>query len=301
MPNWNEVLDEINHTAETVGAPDAIDVVRRRYLLQLHEKTGRNIICYYSGWLQKPPNAAASINDGDKNGLMSAVHGLDKKLGLDLILHTPGGDVAATESIVHYLRTIFDDDIRVIVPQIAMSAGTMIACASKVIIMGKQSNLGPIDPQMNGIPVHGVLQEFEDALQAVKMDMSALPLWQIIISKYHPTFLGECKNAILFSTDLATSWLVQVMFKDEPDAEQKAQSIVAQLNNHADTRTHSRHIHFNEVISMGLKIQMLEDDQILQDRVLTLHHAYMHTLANTGAIKIIENHLGRAMVIAVNQ
>ncbi len=63
-----------------------------------------------------------------------------------MILHTPGGDIAATESIVDYLYCMFDKDIRVIVPQISMSAGTMIALASKEIVMGKHSNLGPIDP-----------------------------------------------------------------------------------------------------------------------------------------------------------
>lgn len=297
MPNWNEVLDEIsNDFRET-----SLDRVRKKYLAQLHNKTGRNIICYYSGWLQKPGTSASAINDGDKNGLMTAVHGLDKTKGLDLVLHTPGGDVAATESIVHYLRAIFSDDIQVIVPQIAMSAGTMIACASKVIYMGKESNLGPIDPQFGGIPAHGVLAEFENALEAIKKDPASLPLWQTIVSKYHPTFLGECDYAIKLSSSLVKAWLTEIMFKDDPAAGDKADMIVSQLNNHSDTMTHSRHIHFGEAVNMGLIIKMLEDDQELQDFVLTLHHAYMHTLANTDAIKIIENHLGRAMVISVNQ
>ena len=50
-------------------------------------------------------------------------------------------DPAAAEAIVNYLRLKFDYDIRVIVPQLAMSAGTMIACAAKEIIIGKQSSL----------------------------------------------------------------------------------------------------------------------------------------------------------------
>lgn len=47
---------------------------------------------------------------------MAVIHKLDKDKGLDLILHTPGGDVAATESIIDYLQSIFKDNIRVIVP-----------------------------------------------------------------------------------------------------------------------------------------------------------------------------------------
>ena len=70
-----------------------------------------------------------SINDNDKNGLMATVNGLGTSDGLDLILHTPGGDVGATESLIHYLRQKFGTNIRAIIPQLAMSGGTMMACA----------------------------------------------------------------------------------------------------------------------------------------------------------------------------
>ncbi|MGI9255495.1 MAG: SDH family Clp fold serine proteinase [Salinispira sp.] len=95
--------------------------------------TGRNVIVYYSGWLQKPNAPDSEVNDSDKNRFMAVIHGLERDKGLDLFLHTPGGDIAATESLIDYLRAIFDDDIRVFIPQLAMSAGTMIACAAKVI------------------------------------------------------------------------------------------------------------------------------------------------------------------------
>ena len=81
--------------------------------------------------------------------------------GLDLILHTPGGFPEAAESIVKYLRSKFSTNIRVIVPHLSMSAGTMIACAGKEIVMGKHSSLGPIDPQFNGIPVYSLKREYE--------------------------------------------------------------------------------------------------------------------------------------------
>jgi ClpP class serine protease len=105
MPSWNDVLNEFQPRALS------LDDVRVNYLRKLHEYTGRNVICYYSGWLQKSGSDKSAINDGDKNGFMNAVYGLDKSNGLDLMLHTPGGDVAATESIVDYLRKIFGIDI----------------------------------------------------------------------------------------------------------------------------------------------------------------------------------------------
>lgn len=121
-------------------------LVRREYLKQLSDYTGRNTILYYSAWLQKSLMANGTfdfgINDNDKTGFMTCIYQLDKTKGLDLILHTPGGDISATESLVVYLQSIFGKDIRVIIPQMAMSAGTMISCSAKEIIMGKHSKFG---------------------------------------------------------------------------------------------------------------------------------------------------------------
>src|SRR5690606_2068773 len=142
------------------------DLIREKYLQQLHEHTGRNVLVYYSGWLQKPraqDPALVSINDADKTGFMTCSSGLDRSKGLDIILHTPGGDVAATESIIAYLHSLYNGDIRAIVPQLAMSGGTLIALSCKEIIMGRQSSLGPVDPQIGGMPAQGIIEEFKKA------------------------------------------------------------------------------------------------------------------------------------------
>lgn len=298
MPNWNQVLAELqSEIAKNNNNP--LDAVRQRYLGKLHDFTQRNVICYYSGWLQKPGLSITAVDDNDKNGLMATVHGLDRQKGLDLILHTPGGNIAATESLVNYLRKIFGPDIRAIIPQIAMSAGTMLACACNEIWMGKQSNIGPFDPQFDGIPAHGVIDEFERALAEVKKDPGSTPLWQVVVGQYHPTFLGECKNAIDMASEMVNGWLTSGMFKDDPEATKKAAHIVACLNNHKDTKAHARHIHMEEAEKIGLKVQPLEKDQEFQDLVLTVHHAYMHTLANTKVAKMIENHNGITMAMFV--
>lgn len=295
MPSWNEVLKEILVEQEK-GVTGPIDIVRRRYLERLHQHTGRNVICYYSGWLQKPGYTLSSVNDDDKNGLMNAVYQMDRSLGLDLVLHTPGGNIAATESIVHYLRQMFGINIRAIIPQMAMSAGTMIACACKELVMGKQSNIGPFDPQFGGIPAYGVLEEFQTAVDSVKADPGSIPIWQTIISKYHPTFIGECQNAIQHAADIVNSWLISGMFHADADAVRKAEIIVTALNDHAGTKTHERHLHVEDAVGLGLKVIALEGDQVLQDLVLTVHHAYMHTFANTNTGKMIENHTGAAIL-----
>jgi ATP-dependent protease ClpP protease subunit len=290
MPNWNQILNEINAAGSTY------DIVRRRYLQELHKKTGRNIIAYYSGWLQKTAIQGVEINDEDKNGFMTVIHEMDRSLGLDLILHTPGGDTAATESIVHYLRSMFGTNMRAIVPQIAMSGGTMIACACREIIMGKPSNLGPIDPHFGGIPAHGVLEEFARAVKEVKEDPGRTPIWQAIVAKYSPSFLGECQKAYEWATEVTAEWLASGMFSQEPNPQEKASAVVKDLADHALTKSHSRHLHVERCREIGLKISILEDDQDLQEKVLSVHHAFMLTLSATPAYKIIENHKGMAFI-----
>lgn len=295
MPNWGDILNQIQGI-EAQGQA-ALDIVRRSYLKQLSDYTGRNVIAYYSGWLQNAGSLKSSIRDEDKNGFMNAVHQLDRTKGLDLLIHSPGGDLAATESIVDYLHRMFNNNIRAFIPQLAMSGGTMMACACKVIWMGKQSNIGPIDPQFNGIPAHGVLQEFKKAVEETKADPRSIPMWQQIISRYHPTFIGECEKAIQLADEICTKWLEENMFSGCTDAKTRAAGVVKKLNNHDDTKTHARHIHIDEAENFGLKIMRLETDPKLQDLVLTIHHAFMHTFSRSGVVKGIENHDGKAVFI----
>jgi ATP-dependent protease ClpP protease subunit len=308
MPDWNDVLKEIHTTIalhnnqaqlQNQAAQGAVDVIRRKYLQALRDKTGRNVIAYYSGFLSKPDAPMLGITDEDKNGLMMAVHsigGQERRRGLDLILHTPGGSIAATESLVDYLHKMFGNDIRAIVPQIAMSAGAMIACSCKEILMTRHANLGPIDPQLGSLPAYGVKEEFERACKEVKEDSSKIPIWQAIIGRYGPTFLSQCENAIDWSKKFVEKQLEQVMFHADPKAKEKAKKIVRQLTDYRGNKTHARHIHFEELQTMGLKVSLIEDDQDFQDVVLTVHHCFMHSLMNTPAFKMIENHKGSAFV-----
>ena len=298
MPNWAEVLKEIqqNQAVHVAQANAAVDIVRRHYLVQLHKYTNRNVIAYYSGFLSKPGIYQADINDEDKNGFMMAVHKLDRSKGLDLILHTPGGDIAATQSIVDYLHKKFGNNLRAIIPQIAMSAGTMFACSCREIIMSDHSNIGPIDPHLSGIPAFGVIEEFRRACKEVKTDPNKIPIWQSIIGQYRPTFLSRCENAIKWSNDFVQNQLEKVMFEGHSDAHSKAKVIVNKLTDYSKNKTHNRHIHYEECHEMGLTVSRMEEDDNLQDLVLTVHHCYMHALMNTRSYKMIENHLGVALV-----
>ncbi len=303
MPSWGEVLTSLQ------ASKNPLDEMRRKYLKTMHKYTGRNVIAYYSGFIQFPQIEGCGINDNDKNAFMQAVCGLDRSKGLDLLIHTPGGNLAAAESLVCYLRALFGNDIRTFVPQMAMSAGTMIALSTSEIIMGKQSNLGPIDPQYGGMSCAGIIEEFEEACAEVTINPNAAAVWGPIISKYHPTFIGDCRKAIDWSDNMVKTWLTENMFSAYIDKEERAETVVRTLSSHNKTFSHSRHIPADELRALGVKVTQLEGldsrriggCKDLQDCVLTIHHSYMHTFANSNAIKIIESHSGNTMIITGEQ
>lgn len=298
MPNWGQVLTEIQaRDAKLVNdAKSAVDEVRRKYLKTLYKKTGRNVIAYYSGWLSNPGAFGIDVNDEDKAAFMMAIHGLDKTKGLDLILHTPGGGIAAAESLVDYLRRVFGCDIRAIVPHLAMSAGTMIACTCKSIVMGKHSNLGPIDPQLGGLPAAAVKKEIERAIAEIQANPERLQFWQFVLGKYTPTFVGQCEQAVSMAAEFVRDRLIDNMLSGDPDAQAKAEAIVTGLSDVDDNKSNSRHIHIDKCEALGLKIERLEDDQELQEAVLTVHHCFMHSLSVSGASKLVENQNGAAFM-----
>ena len=291
MPNWGDVLREIQSAGQ---APGPVDVVRRKYIFELSEYTKRNVIIYYSGWLQREKTPIQSIiYDGDMNSFMATINNMDVSRGLDLVLHTPGGVTSATEAIVSYLRKKFGTDIRCFIPQLAMSGGTMIACACKEIFMGKQSSIGPIDPQFGTMAAFAVIEEFNRASEEIANNPASVPLWQAIFAKVSPGFMTECQQAVDLSNDLVCKWLESGMFMGERDIARKIKKVVDALNNHKDTKAHNRHIDAIQARQMGLKVTMLEEDNKLQDLVLTVHHACMHTFSQIQNLqKIVENQMG---------
>jgi ATP-dependent protease ClpP protease subunit len=294
VPNWHEILDELRVSGSTY------DMLRRKYISNLQRLTNRNIIVYYSGWLQKPEIRDCLLNDADKNGFMTVVHKLDRNKGLDLILHTPGGESAATESLVDYLRSMFGKNIRAIIPQLAMSAGTMVACSAKEIIMGKQSSLGPIDPQFRGVPAHGVVEEFKRAYEEISANRDKIAIWQPIIAKYNPTLIGECEKAIEWSNEMVKDWLLNGMLSDKDNANDIADNIIKELGDHALNKSHARHLSMERCREIGLEIVEMESDPELQDAILSVHHICIQTLSATNAYKIIENHKGIAFIQSMN-
>lgn len=308
MPTWGQVLRELNDTRKA-GIDPPFDHVRRKYLTALNAHTGRDTILLASGWTSSRPDLpgwAFSISDQDLSGFMEAVHGL-QGTGLDLIIHSPGGDPHAAEAIISYLRTKYADDIRVIIPQFAMSAAAMIACGANRIVMGKHSFVGPIDPQLvlqtplgpRLVPAHAIMSQFKQA-QRDCVDQTKLAAWLPMLAQYGPDLLEQCRLVSEFSQSIVERWLGQYMFAGKADAATLATAAAKWLADHEEFKTHSRHIPRSELEKRQISIEHLEADQTLQDLVLSIFHATQHTFAGRGVTKIVENHLGKAYVWQMN-
>lgn len=188
-------------------------------------------------------------------------------------------------------------------PNLAMSAATMIACAADEIVLGKHSFLGPIDPQivlhtalgLRAVPAQSVLDQFDRARKECA-DPAKLSAWLPMLSQYGPDLLVQCESALAMSKDLVKTWLERYMFKEVADRENKAEGISAWLAGHDNFNSHSRHIPRSEVEERQLRVVRLEDDEVLQDLALSVFHATTHTFSGTRAVKIVESHDGRAFI-----
>lgn len=295
MPTWGEILVELRNSAMMQGGQPDFDGTRRRYLAHLYGLTGNSTIVYYTDWLAGG-GPDTSITLEDMQGMMEVCKDLPGPK-LDLVLHTPGGHAEATAALVGYLRRKFDY-IRVFVPLAAMSAGTMWSLAADEIVMGKHSQLGPIDPQIGVqgrfVPTRAILEQFDKAV-AECQDPAKLPAWYPILQQYGPALLSECESAEHLSKRLVSQWLSEYMFRGDADHEAKAAKAASWFADFTIHRSHALGISRENARAVGIKVTDLELDQSIQDAVLSVHHATMHTFGGP-AVKLIENHLGRAFV-----
>jgi hypothetical protein len=299
--------DQIQQELAKLGAQD---VLRRRYLKGLADYTKNDTVLYATAFssnkLPGIPGYILSITQQDIQGFMSALNGLTGK-SLDLILHSPGGSLEAADQIVQYLRSKFDH-IRAIVPQNAMSAATMIACACDEIVMGKHSAIGPIDPQITfptqtghfTAPAHAILAEFNQARADIIADPKTAPLWVNKINTYPAGFLNICRDTIQLAEDKVADWLERFMFKGDANAQQKARTAAKWLADAPNHKTHGRPISLQQAQTIGLKVVPLESDQTLQEHVLSVFHSTVLTFESSNCMKLIENHNGKGWFLNVN-
>jgi len=290
MPTWDKVLEEVDKLNPLTYLKNCLN--------DLYQTTKRTTVSYMSAFsVIKPvvPSPFHSIIDQDIQGFMTCIQGTDKS-ALDLIIHTPGGDYEATKRIISYLHQTFPN-IRVIIPHLAMSGGTLIACAADEICMGPYSSIGPTDPQFflkeGYVPVQAIIDEFNLAFDEVSKNPAKALLWNERLKQIP---FGRFKAAIVMQ-DNSNKYLVDLLKKRncKNKTSQEIEDIANFLNRHEQHSSHGQGIFLND-LQGKLNVSDLHQDKDFEDKILTIYHIATILFQKTTAQKIIINHLGRSHI-----
>lgn len=294
MPSYAELLEQLHMPPPKLRA--------RMYEAHRALAPDRDLLVYAMG-MPNPipgiPQVLASIQPDDVQMFMGALTGLHSDK-LDLILHSGGGSSEAAEQIVNYLRAKYKN-IRVFVPLRAMSAATMISCAADVIIMGRESAIGPTDPQINlpnsiSVPAQAILDDYKKAKEEIAQNPTNAALWGPKFNALPHGFLSYCQSTIDRSKKLVCRWLHIYMGLEE----EKADEISTWLATGTEHLSHGRPISFEQARDKGLKVELLEAHQDLQDAILSIFHSVILTFQHTNIVKIVENHNTKGVQVQVN-
>jgi hypothetical protein len=164
---------------------------RQALIRSIEDHWGRHLICYVSG-------KAATIDRDDVAGFMEVLHNIPPESDIDLLLHTGGGDVDAAEKLMALVQaTVGGGQLRVIIPDFAKSAGTLMILGADSFLMSDSSELGTIDPQIWTDDGHGnvICHSVLSYLDAFKIQSEALrenpddPVARLMLNKLDPTTL----------------------------------------------------------------------------------------------------------------
>lgn len=169
---------------------------QRQQLIREIQETQPQLLCYVAG-------NRAPVDRIDALGFVDMLHNVRPGEPIDLLLHTPGGDVDAAEKLITLVRSTVGEDgqLRVIVPDYAKSAGTLMALGANTIVMSDSSELGPIDPQASSRDGHGndmvysvltYLNAYEEAREALADNADEAN--RITFDKFDPVLVRKFKS-----------------------------------------------------------------------------------------------------------
>jgi ATP-dependent protease ClpP protease subunit len=193
---------------------------------------------------------------------------LTKFEGLDLMVHSPGGMPDAAGDIIRVCRT-YSPSFRVIVPNMAMSAATVLAMGADAVVMSDTSKLGPIDPQMvyqtkegtfmraanSFIQAFGSLVTEANTLSGTGQPIAA---HLHLLTKQDPSWIIECVRARNATVKLACRVLKNGMLKTKNDAEIAA--VVNSFLTKGDEESHASRVTPEEASAMGLVVEKVSRD-----------------------------------------
>jgi hypothetical protein len=232
---------------------------RRQDLInQIQQYTGRKLISYV---------AEDALTVDDLVPLMDLLHHIHVGSSIDLLLHTQGGDVDAADKIVRILqrRVGAAAVLRVVVPDCAKSAGTLIAIGADLIVMSDSSELGPIDPQIyirdSWCPAHTYVDGYKSLIDKIDdpasyEDGKRTDAEQLLLAKCDPPILDQCRQALKRSRQLAEALLKRGMLRDG-----NWTKVAGDLtDNERWLSQHGAVIDSEDAQTMGLRVEYLPPD-----------------------------------------
>jgi ClpP class serine protease len=244
-----------------------------RYLRQLlirdiESLTKRRLVVYFANRF-----ANAQIDAGDC-AMMAELLGDIGTEPFDLLLETNGGGTDATEGLISLIKNM-TTDFRVVVANAAKSNGTLLGLAAQSIVLGATSELGPIEPLVQGIPCT-ILEEQKIADQNFPLHMYG-------------------KFALQQTRTLARTLLADGMMKGKPSTEIDA--VVAKISSREAYFSHGSVIDHREANTLGLNVEYLKPEDEIWKRLWLLLCMYEHDCRRDRLLKVFE---GRARSLSLS-
>lgn len=252
--DWNDYVG----TLQGVTGQELFELRKGCYQeIEKHRK--RPLLVYATKFLDSMPLGAPNFIDlSDVDGFTDLVNAVKGSKSVDILLHSPGGRPDATERIVSILRNSFDE-INFLIPHSAYSAATMLALSGDSILLHKSATLGPIDPQINGIPARSIRRGFEKAKERIKSEgPESLPAYIPLIEKYSLDLLEQCEDSEKLSKELVTNWIKTYMFKTTRSSKQ-IKAAVNYFSDYDEHLLHSRPLSLEKLKKFKLKIDYADD------------------------------------------
>ncbi len=212
-----------------------------------------------------------------------------------LIINSPGGDGNIAEKMIMMCRERFTKSFKVIVPNFAKSAATMVALGSDKILMGYLAELGPIDPQLGNpigpglIPARSFVDGLEMIRSNIKDEGDPVQMYFPMLSQIRPEIIAQCQSAIDGSRQFAEKWLKKCMLKNDPD---QAKRVAKWLSEGGKYKSHGKVINFDEAHDvLRLNVEKILPDSELWNNVWELYCRSILFLQNQGpnAAKLFES------------
>jgi hypothetical protein len=229
---------------------------RQALIQKIRENYGTPLICFVSG-------NAASIDRDDTVFFVDLLHNVQRGKDLDFLLHTGGGDIDAAEKLIALVHTcVGTGRLRIIVPDFAKSAGTLMSIGADAIVMGDTSELGPIDPQIilrdgNGNAIRHSVQNYLDSYESLSATLQSDPgdvAARIMLSKFDPATLKLFESVRDRARRFAEDQLKTGMFRSKPG---NFTAIAIQLLNTKRWLTHGQMIGWSAATEIGLNVEYL--------------------------------------------